>query len=326
MKRIFLYGDVFLNSGPSNVNKSLIANSEGTLLSFKHENRLLKSLELLWNLQRADLIIMSGGCSLSRLHQIKKLSKHTPIVYLMHGNLEYENRINRLDLSEDALHAEIELMETASRIVCVSERYAHWVSDKYPQYRRKICFVNNGLELKLRPPKKKIPFSIALSGGNRMIKNNRAVCEAVEKLIAEDFPCNISLFGRLYPNNDDLLKYPFVSYKGQLGKEEYYQNLDQCSLFILNSTLESFGIAVGDALNCRCSILLSDSVGAGSILTLNETDRIRNPDDLDTLAEKIKFTLLHSNAERLWNSLDIQACSGKQAFLNLKKICDEILA
>lgn len=323
--KIFLYGDNATNAGPSNANKALIANADSSLLYFKHTDRVRKAVELFWNVRKADVIVVSGGCNLTRLKQIKRMHQNAKIVYLMHGNLEYENKVNNLNLTEDALQGEIELLRSAERIVCVSERYAHWVSEKYPQYRSKIRFVNNGLKLERRPKIKKESGTIAVSGGNRAIKNNKEVCEAVQKLIDEGLPCKVVVFGRIYPNNDDILKYPFVEYKGHLDKEEYYKQLDSKSLFVLNSELESFGIALGDALNCGCSVLLSDNVGAGSILKLEEEDCIHNPHDVDELAEKIRNALLHPNIDRLWVSVDKEACSAKSSYLKLKKICEEIL-
>ena len=187
-----------------------------------------------------------------------------------------------------------------------------------------MTYVNNGINLRIRAPKEKAPYIVAVSGGNRPIKNNNYVCQAIQILNEQGFPCQLKIFGECNPNNEDLSKYPYIEYMNQLNKKEYYDKLDKIPLFVLASELETFGLVVADALNCHCSILLSNNVGATSILQLKDDDLIKNPHNPDELAEKIRHLLEHPNADRLLSSVNIESTSEKQAWINLKSICDRL--
>ena len=118
------------------------------------------------------------------------------------------------------------------------------------------------MEIHRRPKVGKNRGEIAVSGGNRGIKNNEIVCQAVEKLNTEGVSCHVVIYGRKHPNSFDINKYPHAKHVGQLNKEKYYAMLDYADLFVLNSELEPFGLVVADAINCNCSLLISDRVGA----------------------------------------------------------------
>ena len=321
--KIFLVGDYKKNAGPCNVNKSLIYNSDKDMIYIKNESRLLKLLEIIYKGYSSDIIVVSGLFSNKIINLLKIF--HKPLVYIMHGYAKYENEINNLNADESLLNAEQKIFEYSDRILCVSENYSEWVKEKLPEFSYKISFLNNGVNIEVRAKKDKIKNSIAVSGGNRSIKNNVYVCEAIKKLNEENFDCSLNVFGKIKNNNDNFEAYPFVKLMGQMDKEEYYDELDKISLFVLNSDIESFGLVVADAINCNCSLLVSSKVGAISILNLTEDEIIYDNHDIDDIAEKIKALLENSNSERLYKSLDIQSCSEMQAYINLKNICKNVL-
>ena len=107
-----------------------------------------------------------------------------------------------------------------------------------------------------------------------------------------------------------------------MDKDTYYNKLKQIDLMVINSEVESFGLVVGDALNCGCSLLLAKNVGAISIFKdIRAEDVVLDNRNIHELAQKIAYLLENSNIQRLFNSVDRQKCSCKQAFLNLKKNC-----
>ena len=165
---------------------------------------------------------------------------------------------------------------------------------------------------------------VAVSGGNRLIKNNHLVCQAIQQLNEQGFHCQLKIFGEHDDKNEDLSKYPFATYMNQLNKNEFYEWLDRIPLFILVSELETFGLVVADAINCHCSILLSNNIGASSILQLKEEDIIINPHNITTLANKIRHLLENPNADRLLKSINTEAYSERQAWINLKSICEKL--
>ena len=241
----------------------------------------------------------------------------------MHGCLAYENEINKLKLPQVTIETQEKALKDAEHIIGVSEAYAGWLKQRYPAYANRITYVNNGIELQRRESVSKEPFTIAVSGGNRCIKNNVEVSRAVKKLNEDGIPCKMYIFGRIYPENDVIEENDFNKYCGHLEKEQYYQKLDEISCFVLNSEVESFGLVVADALNCNCSLLMSKNVGAKSIMRTEESDIIQNPHDVDEIVLKLKYLFNHPNYRRLYESIDVEGCSEKRAFERLKAILED---
>lgn len=319
-KRFFLLGGWRANAGPSNVNRSIVLNSDGDMGYIRSSNKIIMRIEKLkWLFY--PTILFSGGMPGAELKIYKLFRKK--IVYLMHGCLAYETKINKLNMPEKLLKDESRMLSTADTIICVSKKYSEWVKTEYPDYAHKIKFINNGITLNRRPIKEKEQYSIAVSGGNRLQKNNGIVCKAVEKLNAMGYNCQMYVFGRKYENNDNL-SYPFVHYMGHLNKEEYYNALDKISLFVLNSILESFGLVVADALNCNCSLLMSKGVGATSIMSTTDNDIVNDCYDTNEVASKILYLLKSPNSTELYNSIDKEDVSEKNSYLKLKQIVNEI--
>lgn len=325
MARILLVGKYKFNAGPANVNRSLIENSDDDLLYLKQDLKVLRLFEFVGKVFCADIILVSGLCS-KIMFPIIKLSRK-PIIYLMHGCAEYENKINNMNLDLKVLQLEQEIFKYSRKIICVSSKYAEWVKVRYPQYAFKICYSNNGIQIAVRDKVDKEPYSVAVAGGNRGIKNNTEICQAVQKLNDEGIPCKLYVFGRIYKANDDFSKYSNVEIMGHLEKKEYYKKLDKICLFCANSEVEPFGLAIADALNCNCSLLCSDNVGAVSIFegNMSDMDTIKNPHNVDEIVDKMEKLFRNGNTERLLRAVDIEAYSEKSAYIRVKSLCNEVL-
>lgn len=319
-KQFFLLGEWRFNAGPSNVNKSFVLNSDKNMSYLHSSNRIIKRLER-FKLLLYPVVVVSGGATAFEIRLLKLFQKK--IIYMMHGCICYEAKVNKLVLSKETLKLENRILATSDVIVCVSERYSEWAKKEFPQYANKIKFINNGITLNKRPLVQKEQYSIAVSGGNRLQKNNGIICKALEKLNAMGYNCHMYVFGRMYENNDNL-SYPFVHIMGHLNKEEYYNALDKISLFVLNSILESFGLVVADALNCNCSLLMSQGVGALSIMKTTGNDVINNCHDIDEIASKILYLFQNPNSATLYNTIDSEDVSERHSYLKLKQIVNEI--
>lgn len=320
LNRFFLLGKHEHNAGPSNVNRSLIEHSDGAMLYQSYRGRGSGAINYLrFMLCKTVLCGTPAGISLGQIKYCHFFG--TKVAYMMHSCLAYENVINHLNLQKQTIEREDAILHSVDKIICVSERFSEWVIARYPELKDNVTYVNNGVSISPRPKVEKKPYTIAVAGGNRAIKNNDVVCDAVSKLIELGHECEVYVFGRMYPNNSDLTKYPFVKVMGQMDKEEYYRKLDTISLFVLNSTLESFGLVTADALNCNCSLLMSQTVGAISILQTKESDIIFDTNDIETLAAKILFLLKNGNADRLLSKIDIEDCSEASAYKKIKQKC-----
>lgn len=319
-RKFFLYASWRANSGPANVHKSWVINSDPNMRYIKSANTYMARLEGIIKFIFSSTILYYCGMSRWERMIVKLLNKR--VIYIKHGDLKYENEVNSLSFSQQTLDADYDTMQLAAKIVCVSEKYSCWVRQQYPEFATKIDYINNGIIIDRRPKVQKTPFTIAVSGGNRNIKNNRTVCLATKILIEQGYNCKVRVYGRFYDNNENL-DFPFVQCMGHMNKQVYYASLDEVQLFVVDSVMEPFGLVVADAINCNCSLLMSDMVGAASIMKTTDKDIVYNPRDVDEVAKKMLHLFLHSNIDRLYDSIDIETVSEKQAYLNLKKIVNE---
>lgn len=318
--KFLLLGYWKTNDGPSNVNRAFVLNADKSMryLTWKRFGRIERIIKCIFS----NPIVVSGGITPTELRLVKLFKKK--LIHIVHGYRKYENEINHLQLPTEIITSEAESLHLSRRILPVSEKYAVWVKNQMPAYASKISFLNNGVTIERRTKIAKKQYSIAVSGGNRSIKNNAIVCDAVANLINRGYDCKVHVFGRFYEGGDDFSKYPFVEVKGHLTKEEYYKELDSISLFVVNSELESFGLVVADAINCNCSLLMADNVGASSIFKLLDCDIIYNNHNVDEVSSKLLYLLQNDNSERLYQTLDLEEISEKKAFQNLKKIASEV--
>ena len=320
---ILLWGDCGLNAGPSNVHRSLVTHSGGELHYVKDRPKLLRYIGLIWKSILADVIIYPSFTSSSDVRLMQLMCRKR--VCISHGCLKWESVINCNGRDKEKVETgERYAFSSASMIVCVSKRHMEQLKGAYPEYADKMTYVNNGVQIAPRERKEKRMHTIAVSGGNRNIKNNAYVCRAVQKLNEAGYPCSVSIFGRLYPDGEDLSRYPHAHYMGQLDKEAYYSHLDTIELFVVASEMETFGLVIADALNCHCSLLMSRNVGAAAIMETIDEDFVDNPHDIDELAMRIRHLLDNPNADRLLQSVDVQSCSEREAWKRMKAICNKI--
>lgn len=107
-----------------------------------------------------------------------------------------------------------------------------------------------------------------------------------------------------------LRKYPFVEDRGLVSHKETLACMAESTLFIQNSSFETFGLAPVEALLQGCSLLISSNVGAVSVMTtVQENDVIEHPKNPEELTSKIRFALKNPNAERLLQGIDRELTS-----------------
>lgn len=325
MRKFHLVGFWRKNEGPQNVNRALIENSDGSMNYCKFRSRFLRRAENILKCIICPIIVFSGYAPKIELFISRLLSKK--IIFISHGCLKTENEINKLEMSEESVLRERKNFNVADVVIAVSKTHLVHLSEVYPEIKKKIKYVNNGIDIAANfveheNNRENDTYEIAVSGGNRCIKRNRTVCEAVKRLIHNGFNIQILCFGTFCESGEDLSSYSFVQRMGQMNEDEYYNCLKNVDLYVVNSEVESFGLVVGDAMNCGCSLLMSKNVGAIDIFShLEDTDVIQDIWDIDEISEKIRNLLLNGNARRLFYSIDRDACSKKTAFENLKSIC-----
>lgn len=327
-KKILLYGEYKANTGPSNVNKFLLDNSENKFMYVKNDGSISKRVERVNKILKSDVVIFSGyGRHIKVLLILCKIL-HKKTVYLMHGCVEYENEINNLHINRKDLKIEQYILRNIDLVLCVSEEYMKWVNERYHQKISKLFYLNSGIDINEYKEIKKHDiriqqenFSVAVAGGDRLQKNNLEVCKAVE-MIANNISLNLNIYGRCYSDERQFLKYPHTIYKGMLSKKALYDELEKTNLFVLNSEVESFGLAVVDALMCGCDILVTQNAGICSLLDLEEADIIHDVHDVKEISDKIRNNLNKSNNKRILKSIDYKKNSWSEVAKRLYQICE----
>lgn len=319
--KILLIGNWRDNTGPCNVNKALIENSNGSLNYIKTKNKYLKSIEIIYKILTSNVIIYSGSTYYFRLYHLISKILNKKEIYILHSYREFDNNINRLNLSPKKILLERYILNNVNAIICVSEKFKGWFERTYKGPTAPIFFVNNGIELceykNDSIDKKNI---IALSGGNRNIKNNKFICDLVDQ-INKEMNTNIVvyIFGSIHSNNEEI-KSKCARLIGQLEKSEYYEKLSQCKLFICDSIVESFNLSVVDAINCKCNLLLNVNVGITSLLNLNDNEIINEYLNKEEIKRKIIFGINNSQPR----NYIINNYSWNDAFNKLYSICLDI--
>lgn len=321
---IFLYGMKSINAGPANVNKSLIENSNGKIVGVRFQKKCLRLAEGIFKILCADTVLISSLMSMSVFMTKFAKTVGKKVIYIKHGDAKYERDVNRSPNMNHMIDCECLIMEYCDLILCVSELYMRWSKEQYPEFAHKMSFVNNGVNFVFRKKKQKKPGSIAVAGGNRRVKNNYEIYQAVEYLNKHtDQKYTLYVYGREYQEGLPFLNNPNVVYMGQMEKEEYYAALDEMELFVVNSSLESFGLVVADALNTNCSLLLSRNIGAASILELEDEDYIEDSYNIEGIAKEIEWIMEHPNVKRLQQGVNIYKTSEEYAAKKLIGICND---
>ena len=314
--RIFLAGDHRSGRGPANVTKYYIDNLPAGTLYQKRSGRAARVPELLINTIKADVIVYSGyskqnilGMKMARL--LKK-----PTAYIMHGCVEYENEIN-LEPDEEMIRVDRKTMELADLVLAVSESFCRWLKDYYPMYAGKIDSLTNGIDKDLfRNATERIEkerHMIFTIGGGMPRKKIKHICDAIQRLRnSYDSSLWLCVAGSQGADSLKIDSYDFVKDLGVVTFDECLKLFDDAALFVQNSSFETFGLAPLEALVRQCPILCSRNVGALEVLKdLRGEDVINDCDDIEEIAEKIRYNMEYSNAERLLAGIDWESYSWK---------------
>ncbi len=319
MKKYLFIGNTSENTGPANVNKGIVKHLSPSFCTSFSDNKLCKYVNSIIKTFFCDVVVVSGlskvGMYSSKLG--KRLGKK--IIYIMHGCNEIEFSLNQMPINAKALKYEKYFLDNSDLILPVSKRYSEMIQEKYPICVGRTSYLHNGVDkadfncMAMQREKGRI---IAV-GGDRKLKNNIIVANAVAKL---DDSKKLMVYGLLYqPNN--LPKGKNIEFKGLVPQKQLYGEMIKSELYVLNSIYETFGLSVFDALQCGCSILVTNVAGALELLSVTEHDVIYNPMDEDEIATKIEYLLQHPNNERLMKNLDFDKISYEMEVKRLEQFC-----
>lgn len=310
---ILFWGETASPNGPGNVNRGFHAHLPETFLRPKSANRYLCLAEGTALLLGCKVLVVSGisrqGCLLTAL--AKLLGKKT--VYIMHGSAFRESRwYSNAPLCKQ----ERFLLRRADLLLAVSRMFRDWVREIEPQYAGKTEHLYPGIELPPDMAGNPVPFTVAAAGGDGGIKANGELARAVSQIPG----ARLTVYG---PVKQTCSQGP-VRYAGRLSREEFWQELSDTALFVLNSRFESFSLSALEALGLGCSLLISEKAGAAELLDLTEADIIHDPSDIRELERKITYLLQNPNNRRLASSVNWQELTWKAACTRLEAYCAQL--
>lgn len=324
-KRIFFAGQHWGENGPSEVNKNIVANLPNNVARLYMKNRYLMRIECLLKILWCKVLILSAiGHKQYEITWAKLLGRK--IIYIMHGF--------GADDSPFFHKMETLLLPHADRILCVSSPFCQLAKKRFPQYAGKMEVLTNGVawdKIEKEITNEDIERNgneIILIGGGREIKRNLIVCKAIEQINMErGMSLHVSVYGA-YNEKDDsprIKEISCVTYHDLIPHTELLKKYKTSRLFIQNSRIESFGLAVVEAIIGGCDILLSKNVGALDIIPgIQPMDIINDFTDIDEIQEKILYILEHSNNHRIIHSIDRENTSLKKAAERLLEFAEKV--
>lgn len=310
MKRILLVGDFISNTGPATVNKQLKLHF-GNKISYSEKDSIRERvLELIIKTKKYDVVCFSGFSKVNIIGMLLTKIFGKKSAYLMHGYGIYEDRINgesslkRFVLENLTLHL-------SNSIICVSKPFMKFMMEERPALKKKLDYVNNGIDLgaleKNRTFKVDREDNVILSvGGGMPRKKILKVCEALDLINRRtDLNLKFIVIGKSHLHTEEICKYPFVQYIENVPYDLMGEYYSRATLYVQNSVFETFGLAVIEALNAGCNLLISKNVGVKSAFK-NQIDQdiIEDCDDVIEISDKILYNLKNSNNQRLKSSLD----------------------
>lgn len=321
--KLLIVGDFKGNTGPASVNKGLKKVADNDTIFLEDNSILKRIIKLLIYTKKVDAVLFSG---LSKINIIGfKIAKfyNKKSAYLMHGSKQYENKVNGIK-SNNGEVIEYKVLEYAPKIIAVSKLFMNRLIESYPEYESKITYVNNGIDWNIKEEinienNKNIILSV---GGGVPQKNIKYVCKAIQN-IRRDTGRDIKfiVIGKSDFDTDEIKSYSFVEYLENISKDEMYKFYKKSSLYIQNSTFETFGLASIEALLHGCSLLISQYVGAKELLEpLAENDIIDNPYSIQEIERKLIYLLENSNNSRILKNIDRDNTDLKSSYNKIKEI------
>lgn len=329
-------GDFKTNTGPGVANKMLMKGLKANknVIYSNAENKIYRVFEMIYKIAISNCVCF---CSPSKANiigiLISKLFRKKSF-YIMHGYLTYEEKINNTSIDNKSLQKinrfEKYIFKNVDKVFCVSKKFMEYMKKAEPLHKDKFDYNYNGLDLdEIQNAVKKYDMAknhnqIVSVGGGMPRKNNLTVCKAIAKLNRENkMGLKFIVIGLPYSDKHEICSYDFVTYYDKLPHEKVIEIMASSYLYIQNSSFETFGLAVIEGIISNCNLLVSEKVGATSIIeTIGDEDMIFNTFDEREIAEKIERVMKNNNVERLKKGINKdKILYTKASNILINKIC-----
>ncbi|MCR4591257.1 MAG: glycosyltransferase family 4 protein [Lachnospiraceae bacterium] len=302
-------------------------------VSYSKETRLLRRLwELCGLVLCCDVLVICTSAFVNYpAVWLAELQKKR-YVYLMHGLVSYENCIdyppNGVLLTGAVRRYERFILKHAGRVICVSELLMNWIGERFPFCLKKLDFVYNTVDIERcesirRNSPGRVPDTVLSAGGGRRQKNILTVASALEDSKSGYI---LHVAGREFSEAGEIRSHRNVVWHGNIPHDDFLALMAASSLYVQNSTYETFGIAVVEALFCGCSILVSENTGCLPLFgSIRDEDIIRDVHDKEEISRKIRHLMTHPNNARLREGFSADLVSAEYRSKKLKEIIDSVL-
>lgn len=324
MYKVFFLGDFSSNTGPAIANKSLLrsAKKKETIKYSKKDGKFQRIIESFRGILWSDYLLICSKSNLNYLSIIFAKIIHKKIIYVIHGLSSYEDQIagtNKRKIMKDIKYEKF-VFKNSNKIICVSEMFSKLICKKYPNVCGKIDFIYNSVP-KYNPNKnfirKKQIFSI---GGGLKRKNILSLSKAAEKL-----NLRVVVAGNDIEDASEIRNLENVVWLGHIGHEEILRHMNESYLYVQNSTYETFGLSVIEALYNGCNLLISNNVGCKELFSnLNSSDVIYNVQDMDEIMKKITNVFENENNARLRKGFNDESVSSNFQSAKLHQLLTEV--
>lgn len=297
--KLLIVGDFKNNTGPANVNKSLIESNKNILYTTQI-GVMSRIIELIIKMYKSDVVIFSG---ISKINIIGfKLAKifRKKSAYLMHGYYKMESKIN-LDYDEKWAKVEDKILKIAPKIICVSKTFSDIIIEKNKIYRNKIDYIETPINVKndiFFPEINRENNLIMSVGGGSSNKNIIKLCETIEYLNEEENKdYRLLVIGKKGKDTEKIKKYNFVEYIENVPKDKMEIYYRRSRLYIQNSEIESFGLSTVESVMYGCNLIISKNVGSKNIFeNITQENIINDTNNLFEISDKIKYNMKLKNS------------------------------
>lgn len=339
--KIFIVGDHRTGTGPANVTKEYIRCLDKEALYQKMTGKIARVPELFFKIIRSDVILFSGYSAQNVLGMKIASIFNKKTAYLVHGAITHENRINQNE-NEKMSQVEEETLRRADLLLGVSEKFSNWLKEEYPQYIKKIDYVTNGVDFDylrnlcgeesniasdLSNNRKKNQI-LSVGGGmpRKMILN---ICKAIEiynENVNDSDKLKLYVIGADGIDTEKIKGYSFVEYLGMVSSDEKAKLYKESYIFIQNSSFETFGLAVFEALISGSNILTSKVAGALDLLKdARDEDIINDYSNPLEIADKIRYLMDNPNVDRLKAMINEKDASWESRTMELKNKLEKLM-
>lgn len=272
------------------------------------ESRFKKAIKFITNLIHTDANIFHiHGIGITSFFSIFiGILRHKKIIYTAHGLVSRENKLGYNYPSIWSFY-EFFLFNYSNIITTVSKNMQEMIIQDYKIERRKIIVIENGVSSEFFPYKPirylnselskyyKEKLFILFVGGTRKVKGLEFLFESIKGLSEK---ITLLIVGKegdqheiLISKYEDLIKEGYVKFLGKIPQNELIALYQLDYIFVLPSFYEPFGLVPLEAMAKGKPIIVSDRVGASSIITNMKDGMIVPFGDVKSLTKAINLLI-----------------------------------